>query len=393
LIHSLAVTEKREVFKGWTILLAITAFSLSLVGTFLVRSGVLTSVHAFAVDPTRGAFMLKYLAVVVGSSLLLYAWRGPRVSTSGQFNLLSREMFLLSNNVLLFVAMITVLLGTLYPLIIAALGLGKLSVGAPYFNTVFVPLVVPLFILMGIGPHVNWQSMTPEALWRRLRLALIISVISAVLLLFLFAGKFNWRALLGVSLAVWILVSTGQLVIERGRQRLTRATVGMVLAHVGIAFTIIGITLSSVYSVERQVRMVPGDTLTLGAYQFRFIGTRDVIGPNYHGLQGEFRVSKQGQAISTLTPEKRIYTVQTAPMTNAAIDAGIFRDLYVALGDPLPDQGFAVRIYYKPFVRWIWLGGLGVLLGGLCAMSDRRYRRKSESKSEKALLENEACQT
>ncbi len=378
LIHSLAVCEKRNVFKAWTVLLAICAFSLSLLGTFLVRSGVLTSVHAFAVDPSRGRYMLIFLGIVIGGSLSLYAWRAQQVRDDKvTFKLLSRETLLLSNNIFLSVAMLTILLGTLYPLIIQALGLAKLSVGAPYFNTVFIPLIIPLLLLMGIGPHSHWGSITAKKLMARLRIAFILSIIIAATALIIFTQQFNWQVLIAFFAAVWIIVTSLQYVLNHYRKtnslRLSRAQYGMLAAHIGVAVTVIGITFSSAFSIERNVRMAPGDQVSAGPYQFIFVNTHAINGPNYHGIAGQFTVQKAHHYLTTLQPEKRIFDIQHMAMTDAAIDAGIFRDLYIALGEPLQGQAWSVRIYYKPFVRWIWSGGLLILLGGILAALDRHY--------------------
>lgn len=378
LLHSLAVSEKRDTFKAWTVLLAICAFSLSLLGTFLVRSGVLTSVHAFAVDPTRGIYMLIYLAVVVGASLSLYAWRAHNVrNTRVDFSLLSRETLLLSNNIFLATAMATILIGTLYPLIVQALDLGKLSVGAPYFNAVFFPLMLPLLFLMGVGPHCSWQSMSLGQLVKRLRITLLASILIAVAALLLFTNTIQWQVMVGFIAAIWVIATTAQYFFRQYRKlnsfKLTRAQYGMMVAHIGVAVTVIGIAFSTTYNIERNVRMAPGDTVAVGPYQFTFTNTREISGANYHGIAGTFNVMKDNHEIATMTPEKRIYTVQQMAMTDAAIDAGVFRDLYIALGEPLKGEAWGVRLYYKPFVRWIWAGGLFILLGGILAACDRHY--------------------
>jgi cytochrome c-type biogenesis protein CcmF len=383
LIHSLAVTEKRGAFKAWTLLLAITAFSLSLLGTFLVRSGVLTSVHAFATDPQRGLFILVFLLIVVGGSLLLYAWRAPRVSGGGSFALVSRETFLLLNNVLFTVAAATVLLGTLYPLILDALGLGKISVGPPYFATVFVPLMLPVALLIGMGPLARWKQDTVGRLLGQLRYALVATVMAAVIVVIIMAD-IAVGAVLGVSLALWVIVTTLQGVWERLRNKpfplkglvtIPRGFYGMTLAHLGLAVFIIGVTMVSTYEVERDLRMAPGDTVTIGGYDYRFEGVREVLGLNYRAVEGAFRIFKNDRAVAVLYPQKRIYTVQTMPMTEAGIDPGLFRDLYVSLGEPLGEgEAWSVRLHYKPFIRWIWLGALFMALGGILAATDRRYR-------------------
>ncbi len=384
LIHSLAVTDKRGGFKVWTVLLAIMAFSLSLLGTFLVRSGVLTSVHAFATDPRRGLFILAFLAVVIGGSLLLYAWRAPRVGLGGGFDLVSRESMLLANNVLLIVAMGSVLLGTLYPLFLDALGLGKISVGPPYFDTVFVPLITPAVFLMGIGPIAQWKKASLPALAMQLRWAFSSSVVTAILLPFVL-GKWTPLLSLGLLLAIWIVTTTVVNIRERvghlvGNSlmsclaALPRAYWGMVLAHCGIAIFIVGITMVKGFEVENDLRMNVGDTATIGGYTFRFEGAQEVSGPNYVAARGSFHVTKDGREVAEMHPEKRVYQVQNQTMTEAAIDTGLFRDLYVSLGEPIEGGAWSVRLYHKPFVDWIWGGCMIMALGGLLAVSDRRYR-------------------
>jgi cytochrome c-type biogenesis protein CcmF len=383
LMHSLAVTEKRGAFKSWTVLLAIAAFSLSLLGTFLVRSGVLTSVHAFATDPKRGIFILSFLVVVIGSSLLLFAWRAPRIGLGGKFDLISRESILLTNNVLLSVASASVFLGTLYPLFMDALGFGKLSVGPPYFNTVFVPLMVPMVMMMGLGPVARWKQASLPDIWQRIRWALLASAVIA-LLLPLVMGQWTPLIALGLLLAAWII--TTSLLDLRKRiagsgtlwQRLktpSRSYYGMQLAHIGIAVFIIGVTMVKGYETERDVRMDVGDTLEAGGYVFRFEGVSEQQGPNYVAGQGRVSVSQNGKLVTELHPEKRVYNASGMPMTEAAIQPGLWRDLYVSLGEPIPGtSAWAVRIYIKPFVDWIWAGCLFMTLGGILAISDRRYR-------------------
>ena len=394
LIHSLAVTEKRGAFKSWTVLLAIAAFSLSLLGTFLVRSGVLTSVHAFATDPERGVFILSFLVIVIGASLLLFAWRAPKVGLGGKFDIISRESMLLSNNVLLSVASASVFLGTLYPLFMDALGFGKLSVGPPYFNTVFVPLMVPLVMMMGLGPVARWKKASLPDIWMRVRWALAASMVIAILLP-LVMGEWTPIVGLGILLAAWV-ITTGFLDLKRRMgnegsfmQRLkvpSRSYYGMQLAHLGIAVFIIGVTLVKGYESERDVRMDVGDTLTTGGYVFRFDGVTEEEGPNYVAARGIVSVSKDGKQITVLHPEKRQYNASGMPMTEAAIDTGFLRDLYVSLGEPIPNsEAWAVRIYLKPFVDWIWAGCLLMALGGILAVTDRRYRIKArKAKTEPA---------
>jgi cytochrome c-type biogenesis protein CcmF len=383
LIHSLAVTEKRGSFKSWTVLLAICAFSLSLLGTFLVRSGVLTSVHAFATDPKRGIFILAFLTLVIGGSLALFAWRAPRVGLGGKFELVSRESMLLANNVMLAVAAGSVLIGTLYPLFLDALNLGKISVGPPYFDAVFVPLMAPAVFLMGIGPLARWKEASLPELAVRLKWALGVSLITAVLLPFVL-GKWTPLIAFGLLLAAWIIATT----VVTLKYRLSRSAgslwtrlavqprsyYGMLLAHCGVAVFIIGVTLVKGYETERDVRMAVGDSVTAGGYAFRFDGVQEVTGPNYRGARGAIDISRDGRHVEVLHPEKRVYNAQQMTMTEAAIDTGIFGDLYVSLGEPVSGGAWSVRVYHKPFVVWIWGGCIIMALGGFLALCDRRYR-------------------
>jgi len=386
LIHSLAVTEKRGAFKSWTVLLAILTFSLSLLGTFLVRSGVLSSVHAFATDPSRGLFILAFLAIVVGISLALYAWRAPTVGLGSRFSLVSRETLLLVNNVLLVVACGAIFLGTLYPLALDALGLGKISVGPPYFDTVFVPLMAPLVVLMGIGPLARWKQAQAPDLARRLRWAAVATIVATLATGWL-AGHFSALASVGLVLAFWIVASTATDLWERVRpaggvrtsvwrrlRLIPRATVGMMVAHLGVAAFAFGVTMVKTYEVERDVKMAVGDTTEINGYTFTFQGVRNVAGPNYDAAQGLVVVTRGEREIARMQPEKRVYRVQTNPMTEAAIRTGLVRDLYVSLGHPVDGDAWVVRVYYKPFVTWIWGGCLIMALGGALAASDRRYR-------------------
>jgi len=383
LVHSLAVTEKRGTFKAWTVLLAICAFSLSLLGTFLVRSGVLTSVHAFATDPRRGVFILAFLALVIGGSLILFAVRAPKVGTGGRFDVISRESALLANNVLLIVAAGCVLLGTLYPLFLDALNLGKISVGPPYFQTVFVPVMTPLVFLMGIGPIARWKQAAVPELWVRLRWALAVSVVTA-LVLPLVGGEFRPMVSFGVFLSLWIIATTFVGMRERMRgvrsgvlaqlARQPRGYWGMVIAHLGIAVFIIGVTVVKGYETERDVRMNVGDTLAMAGYVFRFDGVTERTGPNYKATRGIFDVSKNGKHDTTMYPEKRMYVSGGMPMTEAAIESGPFGDRYISLGEQVGTSAWSVRIYSKPFVTWIWVGCMLMALGGFLALSDRRYR-------------------
>ena len=392
LIHSLAVTEKRGAFKSWTVLLAIAAFSLSLLGTFLVRSGVLTSVHAFATDPKRGIFILSFLVVVIGASLLLFAWRAPKIGLGGKFELISRETFLLSNNVLLSVASASVFLGTLYPLFMDALGFGKLSVGPPYFQAVFVPLMVPMILMMGLGPIARWKQASVPDIWQRIKWALAASMVIA-LLLPLVMGHWTPMIALGFLLAFWVITTTladaakrvaGDGALWPRLKKQSLSYYGMQCAHLGIAVFIIGVTMVKGYETERDVRMDVGDTVAAGAYVFRFDGVSQRQGPNYMANQGHFTVKDTaGKLVTELFPEKREYNVSSMQMTEASIRTGLFGDLYVSLGEPIPDGtgAWAVRVYIKPFVVWIWGGCLLMALGGILAISDRRYRIHAQKKA------------
>ena len=384
LIHSLMVTEKRGSFKAWTVLLAIAAFSLSLLGTFLVRSGVLTSVHAFASDPSRGIFILIFLAVVVGASLTLFAWRAPAVTLGGTMGLVSRESFLLLNSVLLVVATGAVLLGTLYPLIIDALNMGKLSVGPPYFNLVFAPLMVPLLFVLVPGTVAHWREARMSEVFWRLRFVGGAALLLALVLPFVL-GSWSAGTMLGVFLGMWVGLGSLQHVVERLSKpgRIGGSFWGMHLAHFGMAVLVLGITGVKSYEVERDVRMAMGDTVTISPYTFRLVGMEDVMGPNYKALQAKVEVLKNDKVIEILYPQKRRYFSTAMPMTEAAIDTGPLRDLYVSLGDPVVGDtpSWSMRVYYKPFVPWLWAGVLFMVFGGMLAALDRRYRRNTNQQS------------
>jgi cytochrome c-type biogenesis protein CcmF len=399
LVHSLAVTEKRGSFKSWTVLLAISAFALSLLGTFLVRSGVLTSVHAFATDPSRGVFILAFLFIVISSSLVLFAWRAPKVGLGGKFDLLSRESMLLANNILLLVAAASVLLGTLYPLIIDALGLGKLSVGPPYFEAIFVPVMTPAIFLIGVGPISRWKQMSLPTLAIRLRWAFAVSVVSALIAPY-YMGEWKPMISFGLLLAFWIIVCAfvnlkhrvsnsgeGNLFTKLARQ--SRSYYGMHCAHIGVAVFIIGVTLVNGYETEKDVRMEIGSKVTVGGYTFQFNGTRNDVGPNYKAVIGDIAVIKDEQFVRNMYPEKRTYNASGMAMTEAAIDTGFLRDLYVALGEPLTNGAWVVRVYHKPFVDWIWLGCLLMAIGGITSITDRRYRLKITKKGAAKVEEKE----
>jgi len=402
LIHSLAVTEKRNSFKNWTVLLAILAFSLSLLGTFLVRSGVLSSVHAFASDPKRGLFILVFLVLVIGSSLSLYAWRATSVGLGARFALLSRESLLLANNVLLVVACGAVLLGTLYPLALDAMNLGKISVGPPYFDTVFVPLLTPLVFLMGVGPLARWKEAELPDLAARLKWAAGSAVVATLLVAWL-KGGIGIVGAAGLLMAFWIASSVATDLSERLRpvggaranvlQRarlIPRAMIGMMIAHLGVAVFILGVTLVKTGEVERDVQMGIGDTTTIDGMTFTFRGASDVRGPNYRAAQGLIDVSEGGKTIATLRPEKRFYPASQSTLTEAAIDWGFTRDLYVSLGEPV-GAAWIVRVYVKPFVDWIWGGCLIMALGGLLAATDRRYRARVKASSTASAYEAAAA--
>jgi cytochrome c-type biogenesis protein CcmF len=389
LIHSLAVTEKRGGFKSWTVLLAIAAFSLSLLGTFLVRSGVLTSVHAFANDPKRGIFILAFLTAVIGGSLALYAWRAKQVGLGSKFELLSRESLLLTNNVLLAVAAGSVLLGTLYPLFIDALNLGKLSVGPPYFNSVFVPLMAPAMFLIGVGPIARWKQAKLPELAVRLRIAFALSVLTAVILPFVIGG-WHWRASLGLLLAVWIVITSLQNIFTRIRvsagssffNRLaapSRSFYGMHLAHIGVAVFVAGVTVVTSYQTEKDVRMQIGDTVTAGSYEFRLDKISQLRGPNYQAVRADIQVTQGGVLVGMMHPEKRAFTASQNVTSETAIDRSLWRDLYLSLGDQVEGGGaWTVRVYHKPLINWIWGGALLMAIGGAFAVTDRRYALHAE---------------
>lgn len=377
LIHSLAVTEKRGSFMNWTVLLAIATFSMSLLGTFLVRSGVLTSVHAFATDPTRGVFILILLSIVVGSSLTLFAWRAAQVRSMGRFEWISRESFILMGNVFLVVAAGSVLLGTLYPLLLDALRLGKISVGPPYFNAVFVPLMTPVALMMAITPLVRWKQDHWAQCLRRLRGVGLASGGAAVVLP-LWMGAWTPLTALGCFLAVWVAGSVVMQCAERLRKPTWRGVAsswwGMQLAHLGIAVFMFGVTMVGGYQDERDIRMAPGQRVGIAGVDLIFKGVEDVRGPNYTAARGRFEMHQNDQPVRTMYPEKRHYWSSRMPMTEAAIDIGWTRDIYVALGEPLEGAAWTVRVLYKPFIDWIWSGCLLMALGGVLAVADRRYR-------------------
>ena len=377
LIHSQAVTEKRGSFHGWTLLLAIATFSLSLLGAFLVRSGVLTSVHSFAADPTRGLFILVFLGLVVGGSLLLYALRAPDGRGGKPFSATSRETLLLANNLLLVAACAMVLLGTLYPLLADALDLGKISVGPPYFGLLFLLLMAPLVLLLPFGPLTRWQN---EDASRPLRMLLpwaVLALVAAVLAFFA-APQGPWKVAMGVAGAVWVGAGTLRFVWARLRApggRMGAEMTGMVLGHLGIAVFLAGALLVEALSIQREVAMLPGQSLDIGRDSFVLEGVAHHVGPNYAADRGTVRMYRDDRLVATLHPEKRTYVSGGQVMTETAIRAGVLRDVYVALGEPLGAGAWAVRVHIKPFVRWVWAGAFLMALGGFVTAADRRFRR------------------
>lgn len=381
LLHSLAVTEKRGALRSWTVLLAILTFALTLLGAFLVRSGVITSVHAFATDPDRGVFILVFLAVSVGASLSIYAWRAPRIGMGGRFAPVSREGILLVNNLLLVVAMAAVLLGTIYPLVIDALGMGKISVGPPYFDAVFAPIMLPLMALLAFGPLLRWKQDRPRRLYSQLGLPLALAL-GLALLWSLLAPHWSPLVTLSLFIALGIALVIAMDVSQRIRQAagsvrkwLRPAWLGMHVAHFGLAVFIVGVAMVMAYETERDVRMALGQQVSVGGYEFRFDGVERIEGANYLSDYGSVLVWRDGRELTTLHPEKRYYHSQPDnPMTQASLDRGIWRDLYVSLGEPLDQEAWVLRVYHKPYMNWIWLGTLLMAMGGLLAVADRRYR-------------------
>ena len=394
LMHSLAVTEKRGTFKAWTVLLAISAFSLSLLGTFLVRSGILVSVHAFASDPSRGMFILGFLVFVIGGSLLLFALKGASVRVRGNFALASRENALLANNVLLIAALVVVLVGTLLPLVHKQIGLGSVSIGAPFFDMLFAWLMIPFSFLLGIGPLIRWKRDDLSGLMKPMAISGVASLALAGLCVTLFSEYFQFMAYLGWVMAFWIIFMHGFELHERathrhsfsvGIKKLQRSHWAMMFGHIGLAVSVIGIAMVQNYSIERDVRLAPGEHYQIQGYDFYFKGLRDKDGPNYDGYIADFEVTRNGEYVNTLHAEKRFYNTARSMMTEAAIDRGVTRDLYIAMGERLEDnKSWAVRIYHKPFVRWIWAGALLMALGGAIAISDKRYRFRKASKAQEA---------
>ena len=389
LVHSIAATEKRGVFRSWTLLLAIFAFSLSLLGTFLVRSGILTSVHAFATDPERGMFILAFLALVIGGSLLLFALRGPTMYKSAGYGAWSREMMLLVNNILLVSSMAMILVGTLYPLLADVLGWGKISVGPPYFNFFFVPIMSVLTVCVGFAMYTRWKKTEVSLLRRKANIPLLLSVLLALVLPLFMTGEdtdsgYSLAAAVTLLLGFWVIAMSIADVTDKLAGKLSRLTTlsgsywGMICAHLGLAVCVLGVGLSSIYDVQKDVRMEPGDRAVVSGYEFEFLGIEQIQGPNYTAYQGQIKVKSEGDFSTLMTPEKRSYNAGGQVMTEAAIDASLSRDLYVSLAEPLAGQAWAIRLQVKPFVRCIWLGGLMIALGGLLAALDKRYRRKRQ---------------
>ena len=380
LMHSLLVTEKRGLFKAWTAILAILTFSLSLLGTFLVRSGILVSVHAFATDPARGLFILQFLSVVIGGSLVLYAWRAKSIMTKGVIQFWSRETFILLNNVLLIAALVTVLLGTIYPLIMQTFNLGKISVGYPYFNAVFTPIMLPLFAIMGIGPLLKWYQADSKLLFKRILWLLpLVALLSCVLPVFV-GERLTWTAAICLLAAGWLIFNTLIYLLKKTvtLKSMTATNWSMVTAHIGMAITVIGVGMASTYAIERDVSLKPGESAMIGAYQFTLKKVSDLKGPNYGGAKATILVAKNDHPVTVLYPEERIFDESNIAMAKTAIDANVYRDLYVALGEPVGQEAWSFRLYDKPFVRWIWLGGLLMLLGGLIGLCDKTFRLKRQ---------------
>ncbi len=389
LIHSVMVSSKRKIFQGWTLLLSIIVFSLSLLGTFLVRSGVLSSVHTFANDPKRGIFLLEFLMLTVGSALTLYAIRGKKIlfhgdlskeGTNSKIELFSRETAILIGSVLLLVSAATILLGTLFPLVYDMFTGKKLSVGFPYFNRVFIPLVIPVLVLTPLGPLSHWGHNLIGMIVKEVRWIVLLSILSSVGLPWIFTKDVSFNVVLGLGLGFWIIFGTLKKVVQKiGKQGgvlgLSLGAWGMVFAHIGIAVMVIGVTLVSYYQIERDILIKLGQVLSIADYEIKFQNVEPIEGSNYIGYRGHFVVEKRSHdKVADLFPEKRIFVVQGTKMTETAIDPGLFRDIYISLGDQLKDEKWTVRIYYKPFVRWIWLGALMIALGSFLAAIGRRVR-------------------
>ncbi len=393
LIHSLAVTEKRGVFKSWTVLLAILAFSGSLLGTFITRSGLLTSVHAFASDPSRGIFILGILGIAVGGSLTLFAFRAPLMKSEFGFDLISREIMLLANNVILVVAAASVFLGTLFPMVYQAITDDLISIGPPYFNTIFVPLMVLLLLLLAVGPLSRWKRTSMSYLWQQLAKVGLASLALGVFIPLLVLFEFSMTATIAIALAAWIVLSMLRDIANKtankpnlgeGLKSLTVSYYGMQTAHFGAVIMLIGVSLTSNFSTEKSVLLSAGQSVELGDYEFQFNGSSAITGPNYIGNEADFNVLKNDRQIGTLHPQRRIYLATGTPSTEMAIDAGFLRDLFITLGEEKDGGAWSMTIYVKPFIRWVWLGAIFMALGGTVAAADKRYRRLRQRKLEKA---------
>jgi len=396
LIHSLAVTERRGLFKSWTLLLAISAFSLSLLGTFLVRSGILVSVHAFATDPARGMFILAFLGIVIGGALALYAWRAPALDSAAGFRPLSRETFLLLNNVLLVIAATLILAGTLAPLLVDVMQAGKISVGPPWFEIAFAIPMVPLVLLVGLGMHTAWRTQSLQQLVRLLKAPAVVAIVAGVAIPTFVYGRFGALVAVGCIAAIWIMVVSLIQPIRSWRRApgtpgMTRSVLGMSVAHFGLGMFVFGVTIVSAYSVEADIGMAPGESVEVAGYEFVLRDIQNAQGPNYQAVEGEIDVRRNGNFVTQLRPQKRTYLVQQSPMTEAGIMASWNRDLFVALGDPLGNGAWSVRLQYKPMIRWIWFGTLVMALGGLLAASDRRYRVNAPVKEKTPQIAGEAA--
>jgi cytochrome c-type biogenesis protein CcmF len=381
LIHSLSVTEKRSLFKSWTVLLAIFGFSLSLLGTFLVRSGVLVSIHSFASDPARGLFILVFLLVCIGGALTLFAWRAPALTSNAGFKILSRESFLLLNNVLLVVAATLILIGTLYPLIVDVLGIGKISVGMPVFNAFFLVAMYPLLFLLAIGMHASWKQAQLQKMRRPLLIMFVVAVLVALSVTLSSFSQIDGISILkvtGLVSAVMVMLSSMYEPIQRWRNKhqLSRGVLGMSVAHFGLGVFVLGVTIVSSYKIETDLTMGPGKSASIGGYEFNWTTTRNVAGPNYDAVEAEVHINKDGKEVSVLHPQKRVYHAQPNPMTEAGIASAWHRDLLVSMGDELGNGMWSVRLQYKPMVRFIWIGALIMAIGGFIAVMDRRYRVK-----------------
>jgi len=400
LIHSLAVTEKRGVFKSWTVLLAIMAFASSLLGTFITRSGLLTSVHAFASDPTRGVYILGFLGLVIGGSLLLFALRAPLMKSEFGFASVSREVFLLANNIILVVASAAILLGTLYPMVYQAVSGGELiSVGPPYFNTIFVPLMSILVIFLVLGAISRWKKTSVAYLKQQLRNVAIASVVLGLILPLALTLEFNVGASIATALGLWIVLGIVQDIrlkiankpsVLAGLRSLAVAYIGMQIAHFGFAVILMGAALTSIYSIEKSVLLSPGQGVDLGHYHFQFDGTEHLSGPNFEAERATFQVLRDGEFVRELHPEKRVYVASMSPSTEMAIDAGFTRDLFITLGEERESGAWSMSIYIKPLVRWVWLGSIIMALGAIVAVLDKRYRRLKVKTLAQAAAEPEA---